>query len=91
MTHGWQTLDSGVMHQTLTLPTTFAVQPDHYPLGMYWAYHNVLSKAVGLDLSPYLGQQVTVYMIPLQQWNPHISAPALSNRGPAGRMSNLRM
>lgn len=71
--YGWEPLGSGVMHQTLTLPSTFTVQSGHYPLAMYWAYHNVLSKEDGMDLSPYLGKSVTVYMIPVQQWNPHIT------------------
>jgi Fe-S cluster biosynthesis and repair protein YggX len=60
--------------QTLKLPITYTDEPGAYPEGLYWAYHNVLSKGVGLDMTPYLGTTVNVHMIPVQHWTVGIPA-----------------
>lgn len=46
---------------TLTLPASFSSETD-VERGLYWAYHNQFSKAVGLDLTPYLGQTVKAHL-----------------------------
>lgn len=72
--YGWHPRFNEQMTQTLQLPHTYMDQPGAYPVGLYWAYHNVLSKADGLDITPYLGKTVTVHMIPVQHWTTGIYA-----------------
>lgn len=55
--NGWTIADE-VSRQTVTLPERFSDTPGAYPTGVYWAYNNLLSRAVGLDFAPYAGQKV---------------------------------
>lgn len=60
--YGWTITSRWATHR-VTLPQSFEHRPGEFPIPIYWAYNNELSKAIGLDLSPYLGQRVeaTVY------------------------------
>ncbi|NLW06920.1 MAG: DUF4830 domain-containing protein, partial [Clostridia bacterium] len=57
------------------LPEKFLHQSGEYPVVLYYAYNNELSKDVGLDLSPYLGQEVTVNLYKLEEPLPAFMAP----------------
>lgn len=52
------------------IPSTFRDNPGDFPIGLYWAYNNVLSKDIGLDISAYKGSEVTAHIVPLddQYW-----------------------
>lgn len=63
---GWTEVGTGSI-STVQLPMSFSDTPNGYPLGLYWNYHNVLSKDIGLDIAPYLGQTVTVHIVPVKQ------------------------
>nr|WP_236587961.1 DUF4830 domain-containing protein [Tumebacillus amylolyticus] len=52
---------------TTDLPASFQPVPGTPPFGLYYDYANVLSKQIGYDLTPYLGQSVTVYILPLKE------------------------
>lgn len=43
------------------LPMSYNAAPDGYPIGLYWALHNQLSKYVGLDLTSQLGHELKIY------------------------------
>jgi hypothetical protein len=72
--YGWTIADRVAVHR-LDLPDRFADEPGAYPVGLYWAYNNQLSKAIGLDLAPYAGKTVdaTMYRVnePLGDDNPN--------------------
>lgn len=65
--YGWHAShgESGVWKTQL--PKSYDLQPGMVPTGLYWAYHNELSKAIGLDITPYLGQSVIVHTVPLKE------------------------
>lgn len=48
------------------IPSTFKDKPRDFPLGLYWAYSNLLSKDAGLDMSSYKGTEVTAHIVPLK-------------------------
>lgn len=64
--YGW-TIAAEVSRQQVTLPGQFADEPGAYPVGFYWAYNNLLSKAVGLDFKPYAGQKVEAVIYRLNE------------------------
>jgi hypothetical protein len=49
----------------LTIPTDWTVQLGDYPIGLFWALANVLSRDVGLDLEAAKGQEVEVVIFSL--------------------------
>lgn len=58
----------GTIHfQSVRIPLSFSDKPGDFPEGLYWAYNNVLSKDIGLDISPYKGKEVTAYIVPLKE------------------------
>lgn len=59
----------------VTLPQSFEHRPGEFPIPIYWAYNNELSKAIGLDLSPYLGQRVEATVYELQEELPEFLRP----------------
>ncbi|MFD2171747.1 DUF4829 domain-containing protein [Tumebacillus lipolyticus] len=66
-TYGWTPTQEAFKTEQIALPKSFVDLPGTYPLGLYWAKHNVLSKDVGLDLNRHRGETVTAYSIPLQE------------------------
>ncbi|GEA18090.1 MAG: hypothetical protein PWR22_1114 [Moorella sp. (in: firmicutes)] len=57
------------------LPERFIHESGEYPVSLYYAYNNELSKDVGLDLSPYLGKSVTVNLYKIEEPLPAFMAP----------------
>jgi hypothetical protein len=56
-------------------PSSFEHRPGEFPIPIYWAYNNELSKAIGLDLSPYLGQRVEATVYELREELPEFLYP----------------
>ena len=52
-----------------------------YPIKIYWAYNNELSKIIGLDFSNYLGNTVEVEIYRLREPLPEYMKPRLNARG----------
>ena len=72
--YGWTTAGRRATHR-VTLPQSFEHRPGEFPIPIYWAYNNELSKAIGLDLSPYLGQRVEATVYELQEELPEFLRP----------------
>lgn len=72
--YGWTTTDQWATHR-VTLPQSFEHRPGEFPIPIYWAYNNELSKAIGLDLSPYLGQRVEATVYELEEELPEFLRP----------------
>ncbi len=72
--YGWTTRGRRATHR-VTLPHSFEHRPGQFPIPIYWAYNNELSKAIGLDLSPYLGQAVEVTVYELEEELPEFLRP----------------
>ncbi len=72
--HGWSTTGKQATYQ-VTLPKSFEHHPGEFPIPIYWAYNNELSKAIGLDLSPYLGQRIEATVYELQEELPEFLRP----------------
>lgn len=72
--YGWHPKFAQERTQVLNLPRSYVDAPGAYPVGLYWAYHDVLSKTIGLDLTPYLGTTVRVHIIPVQHWKTGVIA-----------------
>ncbi len=60
---------------SVTLPPTFHDRSGDFPLGLYWAYSNEFSRAIGLDLEPYLGQSLSATIYQLKETLPPTLAP----------------
>ncbi len=54
----------------ISLPEKFEHTPGTFPTVLYWAYNNELSKAIELDLSPYLGEDVDVRLYKIAELLP---------------------
>ena len=52
-----------------------------YPVKIYWAYNNELSKNIGLDYKNYLGKEVEVDIYRLREPLPDYMAPRMNSRG----------
>lgn len=63
------------------LPANFLHQAGEFPIKIYWAYNNELSRAVGLDMTPYLGQNVQVEIYRLNEALPEFMHPRQDARG----------
>jgi hypothetical protein len=74
--YGWK-LQFGVARHRLSLPATLAHTSGESPVRVYWAYNNELSKAVGLDLTPFLGESVIaeIYVVQEGETLPHYFYP----------------
>ena len=64
----------------ITLPTSLVHEPGTFPSTLYWAYNNVLSQAVGLDFSAYLGETVDVAIYSLVEELPLFLKPYSKGR-----------
>lgn len=65
--YSWTPSGEPAHQQTVTLPETFQDQPGVFPLGLYWAKHNLYSKDIGLDLTRYQGETVVAHTILLKE------------------------
>jgi hypothetical protein len=70
--YGWTTdylINSIKVHFAIRLKH----QAGEFPLKLYWAYNNELSKSVGLDFSGYLGENVNAENIQVAGTAPRFS------------------
>ena len=78
--YGW-TADYLVNSVKVTLPSDLKHQAGEYPIKLYWAYNNELSKSLGLDYSGYLGENVNAEIYRLREPLPGFLKPRLDARG----------
>lgn len=78
--YGW-TADYLVNSVKVTLPSDLKHQAGDFPLKIYWAYNNELSKSVGLDFSSYLGKNATAEIYKLREPLPDFLKPRRDARG----------
>jgi len=78
-TYGWS-IHQHVATHTVTLPQTFQHKPGDFPYAIYWAYNNELSKAIGLDITPYLGKEVQASLYLLNESLPESFLPLTTAR-----------
>lgn len=83
--YGW-TAAFPLSRLTVQLPEQFAYRVGGYPVAIYWAYNQELGKSIGLDLTPYLGQEVTVRIYKIVEELPEFMTP----QRPWGRAVILR-
>jgi hypothetical protein len=62
------------------LTASFHDRSGDFPLGLYWAYSNEFSRAIGLDLAPYLDQSLSATIYPLKEPMPRSLFPYTSAR-----------
>ncbi|QGP92058.1 hypothetical protein MGLY_14140 [Neomoorella glycerini] len=72
--YGW-TIFYKIKSYNGRLPESFIHESGEYPVALYYAYNNELGKDVGLDLSPYLGKNVTVNLYKIEEPLPAFMAP----------------
>lgn len=60
--HGWTSLPNTERITQVTMPASFQSGTPGFPTGLYWNYLNTLSKSAGLDMTPYLGQSLTLHI-----------------------------
>lgn len=63
------------------LPTNLKHEAGEYPVKIYWAYNNELSKNIGLDYSSYLEKNVEVEIYRLREPLPDFLKPRMDARG----------
>ena len=78
--HNW-TIDYRINMINATLPSDLKHEAGEYPIKIYWAYNNELSKNIGLDYSDYLGKKVEVDIYRLREPLPDYMSPRMDARG----------
>lgn len=78
--YNW-TVDYRVNTIDETLPSNLKHEAGEYPVKIYWAYNNELSKNIGLDYSNYLGKNVKVDIYRLREPLPDWMKPRMDARG----------
>ncbi len=78
--YNW-TIDYRVNTIDETLPSNLKHEAGEYPVKIYWAYNNELSKNIGLDYSKYLGKKVKVDIYRLREPLPDYMKPRMDARG----------
>jgi hypothetical protein len=63
------------------LPETLKHKAGEYPVKIYWAYNNELSKQIGSDFTGYLGKDVIVEIYRLREPLPEFMKPRRDARG----------
>lgn len=63
------------------LPESLKHKAGEYPVKIYWAYNNELSKQIGLDFTDYLGKDVVVEIYRLRESLPEFMKPRRDARG----------
>ena len=63
------------------LPERLKHKSGEYPVKIYWAYNNELSKQIGLDFTDYLGKDVVVEIYRLRESLPEFMKPRRDERG----------
>ena len=85
--YGWTT-DYIINNIEETLPTSFKHKAGEYPVKIYWAYNNELSKSIGLDYSQYLGKKIDVEILRLRESLPENMHPRMDARGIVLKLDN---
>ena len=78
--YNW-TIDYRVNTFDDTLSSNLIHEAGEYPVKIYWAYNNELSKNIGLDYSKYLGEKVKVDIYRLREPLPDYMKPRMDARG----------
>jgi beta-lactamase regulating signal transducer with metallopeptidase domain len=78
--YGW-TADYMVNSTKVTLPPELKHKAGEFPVKLYWAYNNELSKSVGLDFSSYTGERVNAEIYRLREPLPDFLKPRMDARG----------
>jgi hypothetical protein len=78
--YNW-TIDYRINTIETTLPSDLKHEAGEYPIEIYWAYNNELSKNIGLNYSDYLGKQVEVDIYRLREPLPDFLSPRMDARG----------
>lgn len=78
--YNW-TVDYRVNSSNETLPSDLKHEAGEYPVKIYWAYNNELSKNIGLNYSDYLGEKVQVDIYRLREPLPEYMSPRMNARG----------
>ena len=78
--YGW-TVTEEVKKQRMTIPESFEHLPGEFPIQIYWAANNELSKAIGFDIEPYLGKEVTAALYTLKETIPELKKFSEKLRG----------
>lgn len=63
------------------LPDNLKHKAGEYPVKIYWAYNNELSKQIGFDFTGYLGKDVVVEIYRLRESLPEFMKPRRDARG----------
>lgn len=78
--YNW-TVDYRVNTLKEKLPDNLKHGAGEYPVKIYWAYNNELSKEIGFDFSHYLGKEVVVEIYRLREPLPEFLEPRRDARG----------
>lgn len=78
--YSW-TVDYRVNTVKETLPDQLKHKAGEYPTKIYWAYNNELSKQIGLDITAYLGKEVSIDIYRLREALPDFLEPRRNARG----------
>ena len=72
--YGWS-IKEKIEEYNVSLPKTFTHVPGTYPIGLYWAYNNELSRNINLDFIPYLGKEINYRVYKLKEPLPQFMDP----------------
>ncbi len=78
--YNW-TIDYKINTVKETLPSNLKHDAGEYPVKIYWAYNNELSKSIGLDYANYLGKPVEAEIYRLREPLPEYMKPRMNARG----------
>lgn len=78
--YNW-TVDYRINSLKEKLPESLKHKAGEYPVKIYWAYNNELSRQIGLDFTYYLGKDVTVEIYRLREPLPEFMKPRRDARG----------
>ena len=83
--YGW-TLYFHINSFKTRLPENFIHHPGEFPSTLYWSYNNRLNQDIGMDLTPYLGEEVNIKLYKIADHLPDFMHP----RKGAGRAVLVR-
>ena len=69
-TYGWS--GTYVSEFKTKIPEKFVHEPGDYPINLYWALNNELSKKIKLDMKKYKGKEVTFKIYSLEEKLPYL-------------------
>jgi len=75
------TIDYKINSFKKILPSNLKHEAGEYPVKIYWAYNNELSKSIALDYKPYLGKKVDIEIYRLREPLPDYMNPRMNARG----------